>query len=271
MPTESIPAMLELATRLAQEAADLGRSYLGRTTISRKPDMSVVTEADRAIEAHILAAIRDAHPDHATCAEESASNPDPDRAAVQYCWVIDPIDGTRNYVSGFPGYCTSIALLDRGRAILGVVLNHNGGDLYVATAGGGATLNNQPVHVTDVHKGDDLLVGVPSSKDPLTVAVVGRWIAMPGMICRNVGSTALHMSMVAAGQLGGAYCKRCKIWDVAAGVLLVEEAGGRVTNLHGGSLLPFDLTHDPCSDLPYITAAPGTHERLLEQVDALVE
>ncbi len=78
------------------------------------------------------------------------------------------------------------------------------------------------------------------------------------------------MSMVAAGQLGGAYCKQCKIWDVAAGVLLVEEAGGRVTNLQGDSLLPFDLTSDPCSDVPHLTAAPGTHEQLLEHVRAIV-
>ncbi len=271
MPTESVQAMLELATRLAHEAADLGRTHLGRTTISRKSDRSLVTEADRAIETHILAAIRDAHPDHATCAEESASDPNPDRARPRFCWVIDPIDGTRNYVSGFPGYCTSIAVLDRGRTVIGVVLNHNGGDLYVATAGGGATLNGQAVHMTEVRRGDDLLLGVPSSKDKLTVTVVGSWLAKPGIVCRNVGSTALHMSMVAAGQLGAAFCKQCKIWDVAAGVLLVEEAGGRVTNLQGGSLLPFDLTSDPCSDVPHITAACGTHEQLLAQVRAMVE
>ena len=271
MPTESIQAMLELATRLAHEAAEIGRSYVGRAVVSRKPDASVVTEADRAIETHILGAIRDAYPDHATCAEESAGDPNPERSQTRYCWVVDPIDGTRNYVSGFPGYCTSIAVLDRGQSVVGVILNHNGGDLYVATAGGGATLNGQAVHVAEVRKGDDLLVGVPSSKDGLTVAVVGSWLAMPGMICRNIGSTALHMGMVAAGQLGGSFCKQCKIWDVAAGGLLVEEAGGRVTNLQGGSLLPFDLTSDPCSDLPHLTAAPGTHERLLEHVVAMAE
>ena len=269
MPNESTQAMLELATRLAQEAADMGRKYLGRTTVSRKADASVVTEADRAIESHILGSIGEAYPDHAICAEESASDPDPDRAQARFCWVIDPIDGTRNYVAGFPGYCTSIAVLDRGRSVVGVVLNHNGGDLYLATAGGGSTLNGREIHVGEVEAGDDFLVGVPSSKDALTVAVVCSWIATPGMICRNIGSTALHMSMVAAGQLGGGYCKRCKIWDVAAGVLLVEEAGGRVTTLQGEPLLPFDLAIDPGADVPHLAAAPGTHEQLLERVRAI--
>ena len=87
---------------------------LGHHSTSVAFDTSVVTEVDRAIEAHILGAILDAYPGHATCAEESASASDPGRADAQYCWVVDPIDGTRNYVSGFPSYSTSIAVLERG-------------------------------------------------------------------------------------------------------------------------------------------------------------
>ena len=263
--------MLELAKRLAQEAADMGRAGIGRDAVSRKADTSVVTEVDRAIEAHILGAIRDVYPDHATCAEESASACDPGRAAAQYCWVVDPIDGTRNYVSGFPCYSTSIAVLERGRPVIGVVLNHHGGALYVATAGGGTTLNGQSVNVTEVERDDDVLVGVPSSKDRVTISVVGHWIATPGMVCRNVGSTALHLAMLSAGQLGATYCKQCKIWDVAAGVLMIEEAGGRMTDLHGNAVVPFDLTRDPADNISHLAAAPETHERLLSQIGPMVE
>lgn len=269
MPTESIAEMLVLAKRLAHEAADLARSYADRITISRKADTSIVTEADRAVEAHILRAIAEVYPDHAVCAEESAAEPDPGRVKPRYCWVIDPIDGTRNYASGFPCYATSIAVLERGHPVLGVVLEHTRGDLYVATAGGGATLNEKVIRVRDVGSDDDLLIGIPSSKDKLTVTILRIWIAERGIVCRNVGSTALHLSMVGAGSLGAAYCKRCKIWDVAAGVLLVTEAGGEISDPTGGSWLPFDLTGDPHDDLPYVAGAPSTHARLLEQLRPL--
>lgn len=269
MPTESIAEMLDLAKRLAHEAADLARSYADRITISRKADESIVTEADQAVEAHILGAIAEAYPDHAVCAEESAAEPDPGRAKSRYCWVIDPIDGTRNYASGFPCYATSIAVLERGHPVIGVVREHTRGDLYVATAGGGATLNEKAVHVRDVASDDDLLIGIPSSKDKLTVTVLRSWVAQRGMVCRNVGSTALHLSMVAAGSLGAAFCKRCKIWDIAGGALLVTEAGGKISDPKGGTWLPFDLTGDPHDDLPYVAGAASTHARLLEQLRPL--
>ncbi len=258
--------MLKLAKRLALESADLAAGFAGKFTITRKPDTSVVTEADTAIEAHILSAIAQAYPDHATCAEETASMPDPTRGNARYCWVIDPLDGTRNYASGFPCFCTSIAVLEKGRPILGVVYEHNGKDMYVATDGGGMTLNDVPVRLAEVSPEDDLLIGVPSSKDRLTVNILRSWVARRGMVLRNVGSTALHLGMVAAGRLGAAYCKQCKIWDIAAGALMVVEAGGRFTDLRGVPRTPFDLSLDPAEDLSYVTAAAGVHERLLEDI-----
>jgi fructose-1,6-bisphosphatase/inositol monophosphatase family enzyme len=119
------------------------------------------------------------------------------------------------------------------------------------------------------HPGGDLLVGIPSSKDRLTVSVLREWAAQPGMVCRNMGSTALHLAMVASGALGAAFCKQCKIWDIAAGVLLVTEAGGRCTNVDGTDRLPFDLAADPNQDLPILAAAPKTHERLIRSIQGV--
>jgi fructose-1,6-bisphosphatase/inositol monophosphatase family enzyme len=94
---------------------------------------------------------------------------------------------------------------------------------------------------------------------------------MPGLIWRNLGSTALHLGLVASGALTAAFCKRAKIWDVAAGVLLVTESGGRITDLSGADLAPFDLTDPPDRDLPFLAAAPKTHERLLRTIRTALE
>lgn len=271
MQTESIQEMLEFATRLALESGELAAGYAGKFTIAVKPDTSVVTEADTAVEAHILGKIREVYPDHATCAEETGNKADSARANARYCWVIDPIDGTRNYASGFPCFCTSIAVLDRGLPVVGVVYEHNRRAMYVATAGGGTRLDDKGVGIVEVSPNDDLLIGIPSSKDNLTVRVLRNWIGTSGIVLRNLGSTALHLAMVGAGSLGAAYCKRCKIWDIAAGALMVTEAGGVITDLRGNPRIPFDLTRDPSDDLSYITAAPATHQRLLDQIRPSVE
>ena len=261
--------MAALAKRLSREACALAKSPVGNQKISRKMDKSVVTETDRAIEAHILRTIAEHYPDHAVCAEESAGRSAMDRTKARYCWVIDPLDGTRNFVSGFPCFSTSIAVLDRGQPVVGVVLEHNLGSLYAATLGGGATLNDRPMHAGQAQPGFDLLVGVPSSKDPLTVSVLRRWLDAKGLVHRNLGSTALHLGMVAAGTLSAAFCKRCKIWDIAAGALLVTEAGGFISDPFGQPRVPFDLVGDPTDDLPILSAWPGVHQQLLDSIEGI--
>lgn len=269
MADESVKGMLGLATDLSRQATALVLAQVGKTKVTRKADSSVVTETDHAIEARVLAAIAKEYPGHAVCAEETASHTDGNRAEARYCWVIDPLDGTRNYASGLPCFCTSIAVLDRGWPIIAVVLEHNLGHLYSATKGGGAMLNDAPIHAPEVEQEEDTLVGIPSSKDQLTVSVLQCWTATPGLVCRNFGTTALHLGLVASGALRAAFCKRCKIWDSAAGALLVTEAGGRITDPFGRPYLPFDLRADPSTDLPYLAATPNTHRRLLESIRAI--
>ena len=261
----ALQEMLDLAKRLATEAARIAVPQMGHATVARKSDASLVTDADRAIQEHIFQAIQRTYPDHALLGEETA--PDarvlPAPAQSRYCWVVDPLDGTRNYVARIPIYATSIAVLDRGRPCVAVVTELNLEHVYAAVCGRGATLNGQPIRVAGPRPGDDYMVGIPSSKDQLTVDVVRAWAPVRELICRNLGSTALHLAMVASGSMGAAFSKRCKIWDIAAGWLLVKEAGGCITGIHGEELSPFSLDAEPDTDIPFLAGAPEVHEHLL--------
>jgi len=266
--------MLDLAKRLATEAAGLSRPGDSRPETERKPDDSVVTDADHAIQEHIFSAIRAAHPDHALLGEEvtvgGSHTVGPELPEARYCWVVDPLDGTRNYAAGLRVFSTSIAVLDRGRPVLGVVSDHNLGDTYEAVFGSGTKLNGSPIRARNPKPDEDFLVGVPSAKDNISVSVVQAWAAIDGFVCRNLGSTALHMALVSSGALAGAFSKRSKIWDIAAGWLLVSEAGGRVTDIKGADHLPFALDIDHHTDLPFLASSPGMHQYLLETIRAAV-
>ncbi len=259
---------LALATQLAAEAVRLTRSRSGPETIARKEDHSLVTDVDHDLQALIVGRIAETHPDHAIVAEETLADTSTQAypATARHCWVIDPLDGTRNYAMGLPCYATAIALLDRGEPIIGVVAEHNSELVFAAAKGRGTTLNGQPIRVADPAAHKDTLIGIPSSKDELTVRTLQAWVATRGFVLRNTGSTALHLSLVASGALNASFCKRCKIWDVAAGALLVTEAGGVMTDPAGRPITPFDLTKDPNTDLPTLASAPGLHERLIESI-----
>lgn len=268
MSETSAPECLTFAEQLSQQASKIALSALGNVKVSRKADKSVVTETDHAIQSLILSAIAQSYPDHAVCAEETIRHPESfaPRTEARYCWVIDPLDGTRNYTEGFRAFSTAIALLDRGVPIVAVVREHNLDHLYSAIRGEGARCNGQPVRVQDRPDGADVLVAIPSSKDAHAVAVIQNWSTTRGLIFRNLGSTALHLAMVASNVLGAVLSTRAKIWDIAAGVLLVEEAGGTITDTNGNALTPFDLSVNSQLDLPFLAGTPKTHARLLDGV-----
>ena len=269
MSEASSQEWLTFAEQLSREASQIALSALGNVEVSRKADKSVVTESDHAIQSLILAAIARSYPDHAVCAEEAIAHPEsfPPRTEARYCWVIDPLDGTRNYTEGFRAFSTAIALLDRGVPIVAVVREHNLDGLFTAVRGEGAQCNGQPVHALDRPDGADVLVAIPSSKDAHAVAVIQNWSVTRGLILRNLGSTALHLAMVASNVLGAVLSTRAKIWDIAAGVLLVEEAGGTITDANGNALTPFDLAAHSQLDLPFLAGTPKTHARLLDTVN----
>ena len=280
MDGSRVQDFLELASRLAREAGEVSIARINDAHASRKSDDTVVTTTDHAIQARILRALSEFFPDHAVCAEEAlppplakggiggvgAAGAHADVSAARFCWVVDPLDGTRNYVSGLPCFATSIAVLERGQPVAAVVYEHNQRLLFSAGAGGGAYLNGRRIHVDDPPRHGDYLLGIPSTKDALSLEVTRNWLGTKGFICRNLGAITVHLALVAAGSMAGAFGRQAKLWDVAAGALLVAEAGGRITDPFGGDLLPFRLDADPQRDIPFLAAGPVMHERLLESI-----
>ena len=257
--------MLGLARDLGLRAADIALPHLGKARASLKTDKSLVTDLDHEIQEMIVGAIRARFPDHAVVGEEALAE-DTDRPTpteARFCWVIDPLDGTRNFVNGVPCFATSIGVLDRGTPVVGAIVEHNQREVYEGIAGRGATLNGQPLSCDDPAPGRDTLIGLTSNRDELTRAVLNTYFGERGLVLRNFGSTAVHLALVARGALAADVCRPCKIWDIAAGALLVSEAGGRITAPTGEPRIPFDLALDPMTKLPIVAAAPRTHERLI--------
>lgn len=258
--------MLELALRLAREAGAIALPRARQLPLARKADDSMVTQTDHDVQEHILAGIARHSPDHAIFAEEAttAVRGFAKPGSARYCWVIDPIDGTRNFITGFPCWATSIAVLDGGTPVVAAICEHNQDALYGAVLGAGATLNGHPIAVRQPPPREDWLIGGPSTKEPLTTRILEKIIHTPNFIYRNVGSSAMHLCWAACGAIAVAFAKRCKIWDVAAGALLVTEAGGRISGVRGQTITPFDLSRPAEEDIPFVAGAPEAHAQIVE-------
>ena len=246
---------------LARQGGQLAAERLGHATASLKEDQSWVTDVDRAVQKHIVEHIAARFPTHAVVAEETVPDAPatPPVAGAAYCWIIDPIDGTRNYVRSFPIFTTTIALLHDGAPIAAATYDPLTDRMYSASKGDGTRCNDQPVSVCDQGKHFDTMVGIPSDR-PLPAAV-RSW--NDDMVLRCTGSTALQMALVGGGALDAAYAQKTCLWDIAAGVLLVTEAGGVVTDLRGQPIFPFDLAHYGRGQTPFLAAGPKLHAELL--------
>jgi len=261
--TQRYAELCDAAAELAQVGGRMAAERLGQARASRKADRSWVTDVDLAVQAAIVEGVRARFPDHAVLAEEDADGaagaPPPER--VEYCWVIDPIDGTRNYVRAVPVFSTAVAVLRNGRPIAAATCDPLTGRMYTATRGAGARLDGQPMTVADRPQHADTMIGVPSERRVPIPEPVRRWGET--MVLRCTGSTALHLGLVAAGSLDAAYAMDTRIWDIAGGVLMIQEAGGRVTDLTGRPIFPIDLSANPRRRLPFLAAGPELHGRLL--------
>jgi len=255
--------LLADACQMARTGGELARGLIGRTAADRKPDRTVVTEADHAVQDLILTRVAERYPRHAVLAEETVRRPHRHRGAAEaeYCWVVDPIDGTRNFTRSLPVFATAVAVLRGGLPVAAAVYEPNLEQLYAASVGGGSTLNGRAVGVSREPPHHDTLIGVPSGRNQPTPPAVHDWLDRWNL--RNLGSTALHMALVAAGSIDAAFCQECRVWDVAAGWLLIREAGGLCTDLAGGDLFPLDLSAAADRDLPFLAAGPSLHPRLL--------
>lgn len=258
---------IEAITRVALRAADRGgevlRRHFGRIRrVDKKGVNDLVTEADLAAEAAIVRTLRAAFPDHGILAEESGRHEGRNGAV----WIVDPLDGTTNFAHGLPFCAVSIALADAGRPVHGVVLNPFGGELFSAVAGRGATLNGRPIRVSTTARLPDALLATGFPYDPpeaMHARVMGRLAAAVAAArgVRRFGAAALDLCYVACGRLDGFWEEGLKPWDTAAGVLLVREAGGYVTDLDGGE---FTL------EGPTVLATNGAlHRRTAETLTAV--
>lgn len=224
---------LGAAVHIARQAGALLLPYFHRrVAVEYKGDVDLVTEADRASEAFILERLRAYFPEHAVVAEESGSH----EAASPYCWYVDPLDGTTNFAHGFPVFAVSIALAQAGEMIAGVIYDPTRDELFAAEKGSGASLNGEPLRISKVGRLEEALVvtGFPSKKRHKNPNIhFYHQMNMQSHGVRRPGSAALDLAYVAAGRLDCFWEFHLQPWDLAAGRLLVEEAGGRVTDADG--------------------------------------
>ncbi|MES9813137.1 MAG: inositol monophosphatase family protein [Candidatus Thiodiazotropha sp.] len=228
--------MLTIAVRAAREAGRIiTRNFnrIDRLTISDKGSNDFVSEADRNAEAVIINLLREKYPHHAILAEESGK-----QGADDYIWIIDPLDGTTNFLHGFPQFAVSIALKIKGRLEVGVVYDPVSEEMYTACRGEGALLNDKKIRVSGRKglNGALLGTGLPYRDFRFTDNYMGMLKALikDSAGVRRPGSAALDFAYVAAGRMDGFWELGLREWDFAAGTLLVREAGGLVTDIGGG-------------------------------------
>src|SRR5579863_10030347 len=224
---------LETAVEIARESGALVANYHQRhIPFETKGEFDLVTEADRASERLIVERLRSHFPAHAIVAEEGGGH----ESASEYCWFIDPLDGTTNFAHGFPMFCVSMGLERAGQSIAGVVFDPIRGELFTAERGAGAFLNHHRIHVSNVARVSDSLAstGFPSRKRHHNINIHFYYqLAMASHGVRRTGSAAIDLAYVASGRLDFFWEFGLKPWDMAAGTLLVEEAGGRISDMQG--------------------------------------
>lgn len=247
---------LNTAVEIAREAgALLAQGFKRPHEITYKRRSDIVTEADRRSEALIVERLRSHYPRHAIVAEEGGGQ----QTDSDYCWYVDPLDGTTNFAHGFPVFCVSLGLTYREELVAGVVYDPTREELYTAERGAGAYLNHQRIHVSKIATlAESLLAtGFPpfASNNEVNLSLYARFTQLSHGI-RRAGSAALDLCSVASGRFEGFWELKLNPWDKAAGALLVAEAGGTVSDLGGG---PFKLLGDE------VVASNGlVHEAMCE-------
>jgi myo-inositol-1(or 4)-monophosphatase len=241
---------------IEEGAIELKRYFNGTFTISSKATINdLVTEADHASEKAIFKVIQQNHPDHFILSEETGSMP----TQSNIKWIIDPIDGTINFANGIPICCVSIGVEENGEMIMGAVYNPFMNELFFAEKGKGAFLNDQPIKVSTKNNllTSCLVTGFPyqyldTENGPLQIF---EKLIRKSIPVRRLGSAALDLCWTAAGRFDGFYEHKLQAWDSAAGFLIVQEAGGTVTDLKGEKYNPYQ---------PGIIASNGQiHDQLL--------
>jgi myo-inositol-1(or 4)-monophosphatase len=256
----NLQAFFDVALHAATEAARIHQCHAGGVLDidTKSTDTDLVTQVDKAAEARIREIILGSYPDHTILGEEEGQQGE----GSQYRWIVDPLDGTLNYAKGFPIYSVSIALEIDGVVQVGVVLDSVKNDLFTATKGGGAYMNGRPIRVSNEANLKRALLLTGFHYDPISAMqnvtllanILTRCLAI-----RRPGSAALDLSYVAAGKADGFWELAIKPWDIAAGLLILEEAGGKITDGIGH---PYEW-----SSLSLVASNGSVHEVFLEALE----
>ena len=259
MRQPSAPELRDFAVTIAREAGLILREGWGQ---SHRPEhkgrIDLVTEFDRRSEALLLERIRTRFPDHAILAEESGGS----GAAPGFRWIIDPLDGTTNFAHNYPFFCVSIGVEHQGELVAGVIHDPIRGETFAGALGAGATLDGEPIRVSAITELQAALLvsGFHYSirERPEPTLSLFREFLLRAQGVRRDGSAALNLCYLACGRFDGFWEARLSPWDMAAGVLIVREAGGVVTNFRGG---PFHL-----DGLQILAANAALHASMLDLI-----
>lgn len=255
------PIYLATAVESVIHAGRVQMARLGAVRVEKKGTIDLVTETDREIERDFRALIASRFPHHAVLGEEFSAAGERD-VVPEFCWLFDPLDGTTNFAHGLPIFCSSCALEVRGEPVAAAVYDPNRAELFTAERGSGAWLNGTPLKVSTEDALIDALLctGFPYTVQQKPDELVGLFAHFLGRsrAVRRLGSAAIDLCYVAAGRLDGFWEVSLGPWDIAAGALIVAEAGGRVSAIDGG---PFS------SRKGNVLASNGPlHEQLLEEI-----
>lgn len=256
--------MLNIAVRAARNAGNIivrAMEHTDRLNITEKSENDFVTEVDKAAEKEIIRTVHNAYPDHSIMAEESGQHGKGD-----FQWIIDPLDGTTNYLHGFPQFAVSIALKNKQTIEQAVVYDPLRQELFTASRGRGAHLNNRRIRVSSRRSLDGALLGTgfPFKQQEDLDTYLATFKALFPMTSgiRRAGSAALDLAYVAAGRLDGFWELGLNPWDVAGGALLIEEAGGFISDFSGG--------RNFIESGNVIAANPKIHKQMLDHIRPLL-
>jgi myo-inositol-1(or 4)-monophosphatase len=264
-PKSKINEFLSIAVRAARSAGEVILNNLGtlsKDDIDLKQASDFVTKVDRESEETILRIIKERYPEHFFLAEETLK----DHPTKQYRWIIDPLDGTTNYIHAFPVFAVSIALEFKGEILIGVVYDPLRGELFTAMKGKGAYLNGKRLRVSSSSMEESLLAtGFPFRKKEFIELYLRLFRNLFNKVSdiRRAGSAAIDLAYVAAGRCDGFFELGLSPWDIAAGSLLIREAGGVVTDFGG--------TEDYLQTGNIVAASPILHGEILKEVKDVFE
>ena len=265
IPHTNLSQMLETAIVAARLAGQRAMEELRYTHTSIKNENELVTQADPICQKIIIDRIRETYPEHGFIGEEGGDGnllSIPPRSGEPIWWVIDPIDGTNNFANGMLCFSVSIAAMLDGVPILGVIFEPATDSMYTAAVDMDAALNGSRITVNEDEIDRFASFGVDSH--PLASIETGKQKIMAQTRYRCLGSTALHMAYVAKGAMIGTVSPAAKLWDIAAGIILIERAGGTVTDTQGNPLLPVNLENYNAEPLPTLATNQKIHGQTLE-------